>query len=82
LSQEQEETSELSKKEQIEQAASDMGYKICFKQDLEVHEKYIRIPWSNGTYTSIMVNIDPMVKNEDSSIKISYKFIKTDHRML
>ena len=82
MSQAQEETDELSKREKLEQAASDMGLKIAFKDKMEVHNRYARISWSDGSYTSIMVEIKPVLIQDDSTLKLDYKLISTDHRIL
>lgn len=82
MSHQQEETNELSKREKLEQAASDMGFKIAFKDKMEFHSKYIRILWSDGSYTSIMVEIKPVLIQDDSTLKLDYKLISTNHRIL
>jgi len=82
LSQEQEETKELSKKERLEQAADDMHEIISFKDRLEIHQDYIRISWNNGTYTIISINKTPFLINDTQGFEIKTSFIATDHKSI
>jgi len=82
LSQEQEETRELSKKEKLEQAASDMHEIISFKDRLEIHQDYIRISWNNGTYTIISIKKSPVLINDTQGFEIKTSFIATDHKAI
>ena len=80
--QEQEETKELSKKEKLEQAASDMHEIISFKDRLEIHQDYIRISWNNGTYTIISIKKTPVLINDTQGFEINTTFIATDHKSI
>jgi len=80
--QEQAETKELSKKEKLEQAASDMHEIISFKDRLEIHQDYIRISWNNGTYTIISIKKTPVLINDTQAFEIKTSFIATDHRSI
>ena len=82
MSQEQEETKELSKKEKLELAANDMHEVIGFKDHLEIHQEYIRIPWNNGTYTIISIKKTPILIKDNQNFQIKTSFIATDHRSI
>jgi len=82
LSQEQEETRELSKKEKLELAANDMHEVIGFKDHLEIHQEYIRMSWNNGTYTIISIKKTPYLINDAQNFEIKTTFIATDHKAI
>jgi len=82
LSQEQEETRELSKKEKLELAANDMHEVIGFKDRLEIHQEYIRMSWNNGTYTIISIKKTPYLINDAQNFEIKTTFIATDHKAI
>jgi len=82
LSQEQEETKKLSKKERLELAANDMDEVIGFKDRLEIHQEYIRMSWNNGTYTIISIKKTPNLINDGQNFEIKTTFIATDHKAI
>jgi len=82
LPQEQAETKELSKKEKLELAASDMHEIIGFKDRLEIHQEYIRMSWNNGTYTIISIKKTPVLINDSQNFEIKTSFIATDHKSI
>lgn len=82
MPQEQAEIKELSKKEKLELAASDMHEIISFKDRLEIHQEYIRMSWNNGTYTIISIKKTPILINDNQGFEIKTSFIATDHKSI
>ena len=82
MSQAQEETNALSKREKLEQLAQEWGYKICFKDKLEKDDFIFKIPWSDGTYTSVFVVFDTTLKKDYKTFELNYKLKSTDHKLI
>jgi len=73
---------ELSKREKIERLALEWGYKICFKEDCQKDDKIFKIPWSDGTYTSVFVIFDTTLKKDYRTFELDYKLKSTDHKLI
>ncbi len=77
-----EEINDLSKREKIERLANEWGYQIAFKDKLEKDDSVFKIPWTDGTYTSVFVVFDTTLKKDYKTFELNYKLKSTDHKLI
>jgi len=58
-------------------AANEFKVPVCFRDDVEFHRDYILMTWSDGTQTRVSIQADPIMVNDNSTIKLNYRLIST-----